>query len=222
MTFADRILDFYSTLKIKEQLPQGVEILNPYKKAEVMKVCTAFYNKYYNDTKGRIMILGINPGRFGAGVTGIPFTDPIKLEKDCGIKNNFEKRGELSSDFIYRLIDIMGGPDHFYRHFYLGAVSPLGFVKDGKNYNYYDSRELTHTLKAFITRSLVEQIGFGIMFKRCYVLGQGKNYDYLKMLNLDLKLFDELIPLPHPRWVMQYRRKQLNEILVKTVNTLVS
>jgi len=222
MTFADRILDFYSTLKIKEQLPQGVGILNPYKKAEVMKVCTAFYNKYYNDTKGRIMILGINPGRFGAGVTGIPFTDPIKLEQDCGIKNNFEKRGELSSDFIYRLIDKMGGPAHFYRHFYLGAVSPLGFVKDGKNYNYYDSRELTHTLKAFITKSLVEQIGFGIMFKRCYVLGQGKNYNYLKMLNLDLKLFDELIPLPHPRWVMQYRRKQLDEILVKTVNTLIS
>lgn len=222
MTFADRILNFYSTLKIEEQLPQGVKILNPYKKAEVMKVCTAFYNKYYNDDKGRIMILGINPGRFGAGVTGIPFTDPIKLEQDCGIKNNFEKRGELSSDFIYRLIDKMGGPDHFYRHFYLGAVSPLGFVKDGKNYNYYDSRELTHTLKAFIIKSLVEQIGFGIKFKRCYVLGQGKNYNYLKMLNLDLKLFDELIPLPHPRWVMQYRRKQLDKILVKTVNTLVS
>jgi len=222
MTFADRILNFYSTLEIEEQLPQGVGILNPYKKPEVMKVCTAFYNKYYNDNKGRIMILGINPGRFGAGVTGIPFTDPIKLEQKCGIKNNFEKRGELSSDFIYRLIDKMGGPDHFYRHFYLGAVSPLGFVKDGKNYNYYDSRELTHTLKAFITKSLVEQIGFGIMFRRCYVLGQGKNYNYLKMLNLDLKLFEELIPLPHPRWVMQYRRKQLDEMLVKTVNTLVN
>ncbi len=222
MTFADRILKFYQSLEIGQKLPDGVEILNPYKNSEVMDVCTAFYKKYYNDSRGRVMILGINPGRFGAGVTGIPFTDPVRLEKNCGIKNSFDKRAELSSEFVYRLIDQMGGPDHFYSHFYLGAVSPLGFIKNGKNYNYYDSRELTHALKSFIIKSLIDQIGFGIIFKRVYVLGQGKNYDYLKMLNLDLKLFEELIPLPHPRWVMQYRRKQLNEILVETVKTLIT
>ncbi|RLD87654.1 MAG: DUF4918 domain-containing protein [Bacteroidetes bacterium] len=222
MTFATKILDFYSSLEIKEKLPAGVGILNPYKNKEVMEACTAFYQKYYNDDKGRVMILGINPGRFGAGITGIPFTDPVRLNKNCGIKNNFEKRGELSSDFVYRLIDKMGGPDHFYRHFYIGAVSPLGFIKDGKNYNYYDSRELTHTLKSFILKSLVEQISLGIVFKRCYVLGQGKNYEYLKMVNLELKLFDELIPLPHPRWVMQYKRRQLNMFLDKTVTTLIT
>ncbi len=222
MTFASKILSFYSSLKIDEQLPSGVEVLNPYKNKEAMGVCTAFYEKYYNDNKGRIMILGINPGRFGAGVTGIPFTDPVKLENSCGIKNNFEKRGELSSDFIYRLIDKMGGPEHFYKHFYIGAVSPLGFIKDGKNYNYYDSRSLTHALKPFILKSLVEQISLGIVFKRCYVLGQGKNYEYLKLVNLELKLFDELIPLPHPRWVMQYKRKQLDEFLDKTVTTLIT
>ena len=222
MNFAERILKFYDLLKIDEKLPKGVEILNPYKNSEVMDVCTSFYKKYYDDNLGRVMILGINPGRFGAGVTGIPFTDPVRLEKNCGIKNSFDKRAELSSEFVYRLIDKMGGPDHFYRHFYLGAVSPLGFIKNGKNYNYYDSRELTHTLKSFIIKSLIEQIGFGIVFKRVYVLGQGKNYEYLKMLNLDLKLFEELVPLPHPRWVMQYRRKQLNEILDKTVKTLIT
>jgi len=222
MTFADRILEFYTSLRIEEKLPDGIEILNPYKKQDVMDACTTFYKKYYNDSKGRVMILGINPGRFGAGVTGIPFTDPVCLEKECGIKNQFDKRAELSSDFVYRLINKMGGSDHFFRHFYLGAVSPLGFVKNGKNYNYYDSRELTHTLKSFIIKSLVEQIGFGIKFRRVYVLGQGKNYDYLKMLNLDLKLFDELIPLPHPRWVMQYRRKQLDEILDDTIKTLIT
>jgi len=129
MSFASKILDFYSSLEIKEKLPAGVEILNPYQSKEVMKVCTTFYQKYYNDNKGLVMILGINPGRFGAGITGIPFTDPVRLEKNCGIKNNFEKRGELSSDFIYRLIGKMGGPDHFYRHFYIGAVSPLGFKR---------------------------------------------------------------------------------------------
>jgi hypothetical protein len=222
MTFSDRILKFYRSIAIHEQLPNGVEVLNPYQNKEVMEVCTAFYNKYYNDSKGRVMILGINPGRFGAGVTGIPFTDPVRLENNCGIKNSFAKKGELSSEFVYLLIDKMGGPEHFFRHFYLGAVSPLGFIKEGKNYNYYDSHELTRALKSFITKSLIEQIGFGIVFKRVYVLGQGRNYDYLKMLNLDLNLFEELIPLPHPRWVMQYRRKQLDEILTSTIKTLIT
>ena len=221
MTFADRILTFYKNLSIDEPLPDSIEVMNPYRNPEVMDVCRTFYHKYYNDNKGRIMILGINPGRFGAGVTGIPFTDPIRLKKACGINNRFEKKGELSSDFIYRLIDRMGGADRFYRHFYIGAVSPLGYVKNGKNFNYYDSRELTHILKPFIIKSLVEQIGFGIVFKRCYVLGQGKNYEYLKLLNLDLKLFEELIPLPHPRWVMQYRRKKLDAILNETIKTLI-
>ncbi len=221
MTFADRIIRFYKSLEIAGTLPDGIQVMNPYDHKEVMDVCTQFYGKYYNDDQGRRLILGINPGRFGAGVTGIPFTDPIRLEKECGIKNDFVKKPELSSDFIYRMIKMMGGPDHFYRHFYIGAVSPLGFKKDEKNYNYYDSSELGHRLKKFITKSLADQVGLGINSRKCYCLGQGKNYEYLLMLNNDLKLFSEIIPLPHPRWVMQYRRKRLNEILRQTVQSLV-
>jgi hypothetical protein len=220
MTVADRILDFYNNLHIHESLPDGIQILNPYKSEEVTKVCRLFYDKYYGDNHGRRLILGINPGRFGAGVTGIPFTDPIKLHKECGIENSFDKRPELSSDFIYRLIRYLGGPDHFYAHYYIGAVSPLGFTLNGKNYNYYDSRELMHKLKPFIVKSLVDQIGLGINSRKCYCLGQGKNYEYLNFLNEELKLFDEIVPLPHPRWVMQYRRKKLNTILKETASAL--
>jgi len=179
-----------------------------------------FYNKYYNDTRGRRLILGINPGRFGAGITGIPFTDPIRLEKECGIKNNFDKRPELSSDFVYRMIKQMGGPDHFYTHYYIGAVSPLGFIKDGKNFDYYDSKDLMHKLKPFIVKSLVDQIGLGINSRKCYCLGQGKNFEYLKYLNQEIKLFNEIVPLPHPRWVMQYRRKNLKQFLSETSSIL--
>lgn len=208
-------------MDITRPLPGGIEVMNPYQKPEVIETCRRFYNKYYNDNKGRRLILGINPGRFGAGVTGIPFTDPIRLEKECAIKNDFDKKPELSSDFIYRMIKMMGGPEHFYRHYYIGAVSLLGFKKDGKNFNYYDSSELVHRLKKFITKSLVEQVGLGITSRKCYCLGQGKNYEYLQMLNNDLQLFSEIVPLPHPRWVMQYRRKKLNEILNQTVQSLV-
>jgi hypothetical protein len=219
-TFSERTIRFYHALNIKEKLPDAIEVLNPYKNPKVIEYCKTFYTKYYNDTKGRRLILGINPGRFGAGVTGIPFTDPVMLERECGIKNEFDKRGELSSDFVYRLIDQMGGPSHFYTHYYIGAVSPLGFVKDGKNFNYYDSKELMHKLKPFILKALIDQIGLGINSRKCYCLGQGKNFEYLKFLNEEIRLFDEIIPLPHPRWVMQYKRKELTKYLMDTASIL--
>ncbi len=220
-TFSDRVLKFYQSLDISGKLPQGIEVMNPYHKEEVMEACRTFYNKFYDDTRGRRLILGINPGRFGAGITGIPFTDPIRLEKNCSIPNAFDKRSELSSDFIYQLIDRMGGPEHFYTHFYIGAVSPLGFIREGKNFNYYDSRDLMHFLKKFIVKNLVDQVGLGINSRKCFCLGQGKNYEYLKFLNNELKLFSEIVPLPHPRWVMQYRRKQLKRTITNTVKLLV-
>jgi len=221
MNFAERVINYYRYLHIENKLPEGIGVLNPYTNDTVLNVCRQFYNKYYNDSEGRIFIVGINPGRFGAGITGIPFTDPVMLENECSIKNNFEKRREISSEFIYKLIKAMGGPSHFYQHFYIGSVSPLGFVKEGKNFNYYDSKELVKSIKPFIVSNLVKQIGLGINSRKCYCLGQGKNYEYLKMLNLELKLFDEIIPLPHPRWVMQYRRKKLDEIISDVIGNLI-
>ena len=99
MTWADRILSFYQSLTITAKLPKGVEVLNPYANADTFKYCSAFYHKYYEDNEPRTLILGINPGRYGAGLTGIPFTDPVKLEMICGIKNNLTKKAELSADF---------------------------------------------------------------------------------------------------------------------------
>lgn len=220
MTFADRTIKFYKSLHIDTKLPEGVEVLNPYQDKHVIESCKTFYNKYYNDTSGRRIILGINPGRFGAGITGIPFTDPLRLENNCGISNDYNKRPELSSEFIYMLIDNLGGPKHFYRHYFIGAVSPLGFVKNGKNYNYYDSLELKRVLKPFIIHNLIEQIGLGINSRKCYCLGQGKNFEYIQEINKQIDLFDQIIPIPHPRWVMQYKRKDLKRILQQTSKLL--
>jgi len=220
MTFAERTIKFYKSLEINSVLPEGVEVLNPYKDQSVIDTCKLFYNKFYNDSAGRRIIFGINPGRFGAGITGIPFTDPLRLENNCGIPNDYNKRPELSSEFIYMLIEQLGGPEHFYKHYFIGAVSPLGFVKNGKNYNYYDSPELQRLLKPFIIRNLIEQIGLGINSRKCYCLGQGKNYAYLQEINKQLALFDQIIPIPHPRWVMQYKRKDLRRILLMTSKLL--
>ncbi|MEO7925589.1 MAG: uracil-DNA glycosylase family protein [Saprospiraceae bacterium] len=173
---------------------------------------TAFYTTYYQDDRKRIFILGINPGRFGAGITGVPFTDPIRLEA-IGIQNSFQKRTELSSVFIYDMINACGGPDHFYSDFYFASLSPLGFVKDGKNYNYYDERLLSDAVRPFIIKNIETQIGFGADLSKVYCLGQGKNFDYLNQLNNEYKWWKEVVPLPHPRWIMQYKLKQKNSFI---------
>jgi len=103
MYFTRKVLAYYEDLESPVGLPDGVEVMNPYSNPEVKHVLETFYANYYQDNKKRKLILGINPGRLGAGITGIPFTDPIRLEKDCGIANNFVKKGELSSEFVYKV-----------------------------------------------------------------------------------------------------------------------
>jgi hypothetical protein len=38
-----------------------------------------------------------------------------------------------------------------------------------------------------------------------FCLGGGKNHAYLKKLNARYHFFDRVVPLPHPRYIMQYR-----------------
>ena len=204
--FADNILDYHFSLSRPFSLHNGIEWLLPYEDGETRRCMQAFYNLFYNDRQTRTIILGINPGRFGAGLTGVPFTDPIRLEK-LGITNAFPKKQELSSVFIYEMIDRLGGPERFYKQFYITSLSPLGFVRDGKNYNYYDDAELLRMLRPWIIQHLEKQIAFGINTEVVYCLGQGKNYDFLQRLNDEHQWWRRVVPLPHPRWVMQYRLK---------------
>lgn len=213
MAMADRILSFNQSLKINSKLPTGVEVLNPFVNPETFALCKKFYKKYYDDDKARSLILGINPGRFGAGLTGIPFTDPIKLEQKCDIKNSLPKKAELSADFIYQVIESLGGVNKFYDRFYISSVSPLGFTKDGKNLNYYDIKKLQESIYDFILLSFRAQLEFGIKTDVCYCLGEGKNYTYLTWLNKENKFFKKIVPLAHPRFIMQYKRRYLNEYI---------
>ena len=40
-----------------------------------------------------------------------------------------------------------------------------------------------------------------------FVLGCGKNSQYLRQANAEKGWFDELVAIEHPRFIMQYRRK---------------
>jgi len=220
MTISDKLKEFYFNLNPGRILPAGIEVMNPYTEPHVREVCSSFFDKYFSDNNGRTLLLGINPGRFGAGVTGITFTDPIRLEKDCGIQNDYKKRLEISSVFIYDVIRSYGGPDQFYSNFLLSAVSPLGFIRKGKNVNYYDTRELLFRLKPFIISSLKKQVAIAGNFKSVYCLGEGRNYWYLNKLNKELGLFGEIISLPHPRWIMQYRFRNKRDYVKEYIRKL--
>jgi hypothetical protein len=212
--WSEKILDFYQQLSINAVLPAGVEVLSPYRNPEAFDYCTKFYKKFYNDDRPRRIIFGINPGRFGGGITGVPFTDPLKLEL-CGIKNSLPRKAELSADFIYRMIETFGGPEKFYGQYFFSALSPLGFIRDGKNLNYYDIRELQEAIEPFMIDCIQQQLKFEPDQKFAFCLGEGDNYKYLSKLNSRFHFFDTIVPLPHPRFIMQYRRKQI-DVYVKT------
>ena len=220
MTLDEHILEFYQKLTITVKLPAGVSYMNPYQDKIASDLAKQFYKKFYGDNHTRTLILGINPGRFGGGVTGIPFTDPIRLTSACGIDNQLKKKAELSSEFIYKMIEAFGGAQKFYRQFFISAVSPLGFVKDGKNLNYYDIKELQVAVEPFMIKSIKEQLDFGINRERCFCLGEGKNFEYLTGLNKKEKFFNEIIPLAHPRFIMQYKRKTINLYIKEYVTKL--
>lgn len=219
-TLATRIIDFYQSLHLDASLPEGVEVLNPFDSREVEEICATFYQKYYNDNDRRKIIIGINPGRFGGGITGIPFTDPIRLQSVCGVANSFKKVPELSSDFIYKVIEAWGGCESFYVKFFITAVSPLGFTKGGKNLNYYDIRALKEAIEPFAINCMGAYKAMGLDVQKVFCLGEGENYKYLQGLNSKLRLFETIVPLPHPRFIMQYRRKRLAEYIQLYVDRL--
>ncbi|MGC3944942.1 MAG: DUF4918 family protein [Chryseolinea sp.] len=220
MMFSDIVLGILSSLRIGKALPEGVQVLNPYREKVVIEICESFYRKFYNDETERRILIGINPGRFGGGVTGIPFTDPLKLSRDCGIPNSLGTRTELSADFIYSVVAAFGGPANFYSRFYFTAVSPLGFTMDGKNLNYYDLRELQEAITPFAVRSMNSLLKAPVDRAKAYCIGEGDNLKFLSALNKQHQWFGEIVPLAHPRFVMQYRRKQLERYIEDYVGKL--
>ncbi|MEO5682610.1 MAG: uracil-DNA glycosylase family protein [Chitinophagaceae bacterium] len=207
MTFAENIISFIQQLIFPVALPNGIAVMLPFEEPAALQACKAFYIKFYSDHLQRRMIIGINPGRFGGGVTSIPFTDPIRLQNDCGIPNSWTKKQELSSVYIYDVIKALGGVQAFYQQFYITSVSPLGFTLAGKNLNYYDDKTLQESIKPFAIECLKQQLTFGIDRDTAFCLGDGKNFKFLTALNKEQQFFKRIIPLSHPRFIMQYKLK---------------
>ncbi|HZK03878.1 MAG TPA: SMUG2 DNA glycosylase family protein [Bacteroidaceae bacterium] len=220
MTFADKIIEFNSELEYTGSLPSRFRVLNPFKSnPETMEVVKQFYKKYYSDTNNRRFIIGINPGRHGAGVTGIPFTDTKRLDSFCCIQMLSDRTHEISSVFIYDMISSYGGVEKFYKEFYINSPFPLAILRETTgskwiNANYYDDKELFKSVRGYMIESLKSQIAMGLDTSRVFVLGR-KNADFILLLNKEAKLFDEIVVLEHPRFIQQYKSKDKERYIEK-------
>jgi len=228
MTFAEKVIQFNKQLDFDGKLPDGIRIMNPFKEnPQVNVIMEQFYKKYYDDNNRRHLILGINPGRFGSGVTGIPFTDSKRLKSVCKIDYAGKETHEPSSVFVYEMIDAFGGPDYFYQNFYIHSICPLGFtsMKPGGreiNYNYYDSPALTAAVYDFIIENIWKQMDMGVNTDTCFCFGNGKNEKFLRKLNDKEHFFKNIIALEHPRFIMQYKARSKDVYIKKYIDAFNS
>lgn len=228
MTYAESILSFNRQLKLNAKLPEGFELMNPFEgegSEVIWSITEAFYKRFYSDGKPRNLILGINPGRLGAGATGIPFTDTKRLNTECEIPFDGFESHEPSSVFVYEMIKAFGGVDTFYSQYYINSICPLGFLKLNEkgnrvNANYYDDKKLYAAVKTFVIKSLKMQMEWGLNREIVWCMGCGLNFKYLKELNKEFKLFGKIIPLDHPRYVVQYQSKRMSEYVEKYLELL--
>ena len=217
-TFGTNVIDFHENLPMPHGLPPGITALAPYANAGVRDTARSFYLRFLNDTNRRVFVLGINPGRLGSGLTGVSFTDAVALRENCGVESNFSLQREISAKFVYMCIEEWGGAEKFYKDFYLTAVCPVGFTRNGINYNYYDEPALLSCVTPYIVQSLKKQIRFGAK-RTAIILGKGKNQKAFAKLNDEFHFFDTILPLEHPRFVMQYRSAHLKEYVKKFNDT---
>jgi len=221
MTFADKAIKYFLGLQTPRGLSKDIKIMNPYHNPDVRQVVKDFYRKFFNKKKQRLFIFGINPGRFGGGLTGIAFTDPVVLKETCGIENCLGNKKELSSKFIYKMIEEYGGVKKFYSNMFISALYPLALIKDGKNHNYYDTRDLSIALRNEIVKSIKSQIEFGCRKDSVIILGK-KNADYYSSINKEYNFFKRIIILEHPRYIMQYKLRFVNKYIKKYISALSS
>ncbi len=222
---AEKIISFNQNLKYSGSLPDGFTVLNPYMgNAETLTVMREFYEKYYNDNNARKFLIGINPSRHGAGVTGVPFTDTKRLESVCGITMKSAHTHEISSVFMYDMIAAYGGAKAFYADFYINSPFPLAIVKQTKNgnflnANYYDDKALFEDVKPFMISSLKQHISLGLNTSEVFILGK-KNADYISKINEEEQLFGKLTVLEHPRFIQQYKSKEKDIYIEKYISLL--
>ena len=109
------------------------------------------YLRRYGAQRGRVLLLGMNPGPWGMAQTGVPFGDVTMVRDWFGIEKGLGKvlpeqhpkypilgmachRSEGSGSRVWRWAEArLGSPDDFFARFFVWNYCPLLFIKDGRN-----------------------------------------------------------------------------------------
>ena len=157
-----------------------------------------FWDTYYSEGVPRVVVCGLNPGRLGAGQTGIPFMDFESLGQLLpGIARRDRER---SASFFFHVLSVFGAAA-FYRTFYVTNVSAVGFVRSGRNLNYPD---LPAPALAIVKQRFLEEME---EVQPTHVIALGRQVQ---------KTLRQWLPaavdcshcLPHPAWVATYRPRE--------------
>lgn len=152
-SLVDNMLNFYNKIKNLNDLKQeNIIVLDEFIKNE--KVIRRFYEENIDHNIGNIKVVmcGINPGRYGAGKTGIPFIDFNSLSE---LLSNVQRNdSERSAEFFYSIIKNYGAKK-FYSNIYVTNICSVGFEKDKKNYNYY---QLPESVKDIIHMNFLDKM----------------------------------------------------------------
>ena len=224
-TLAQQIISFNRQVQFNGELPEGYGVINPFIDDQTtMAVMEQFYMKFYNDRQARKFLIGINPSRHGAGITGVPFTDTKRLESHCDIPVPGRHSHELSSVFIYDVIAAYGGAEAFYSRCFINSPFPLALIKQSAmgrwvNVNYYDSRALWSLLKPHMKVYLKRFSEFHIDPTEVIILGK-KNALFIQEINQELNLFKEITVLEHPRFIQQYRSRDRDAYILKYLRAI--
>ncbi|MEP6511278.1 MAG: uracil-DNA glycosylase family protein [Dokdonella sp.] len=109
------------------------------------------YLRRYGAKRGRVLLLGMNPGPWGMAQTGVPFGDVVTVREWFGIETRLSNvlpeqhpkypilgmachRNEGSGSRVWRWAEArLGTPDDFFERFFVWNYCPLLFIKDGRN-----------------------------------------------------------------------------------------
>ena len=191
-SFADLAIAFNK--QVSEQLtnmtvslPAGFRLQDAFQSAVARELSQDFYRKYYADEQPRTLILGINPGRHGAGLTGIPFTDSQRLESKLELPAKGIRSYEPSSTFVYEVIEKMGGAMDFYRKFFFQSPLPLCLLRKNErnnwcNANYYDRKDLTQALQPLMQWAIGELLRLPLKRGKVFLLGDEQELSVFEIL----------------------------------------
>lgn len=148
LSFMDRLVEDGDVLRELER--ERISILPGF--TEQAELVRSYYKKFYSKPGRRIVLCGINPGKYGAGITGVPFIDFHGISRLLPGHGRQDK--ERTAQYMLSIIEEYGAGE-FQDAVYLTNLSWYGFLRNGRNLNYYI---LPRNVRHYFIESFVEEM----------------------------------------------------------------